>query len=178
MRYRTILLDPPWRERGAGRVKRGADRHYPLMGHQRIRDTVLGASVWTPGRNCHLYLWVTNNFLPKGLWLMEELGFRYVTNVAWHKEGAFGIGQYFRGKHELMLFGVRGDGYAVRSRRRDLPSSISAPRVVGADGKVWHSAKPDAFRKLIEARSYAPRLEMFAREETPGWDAWGNEVAA
>ena len=31
MRYHTIYADPPWMERGGGRIKRGADRHYPLM---------------------------------------------------------------------------------------------------------------------------------------------------
>ncbi len=29
--YSVILADPPWFERGAGQVKRGADRHYGLM---------------------------------------------------------------------------------------------------------------------------------------------------
>jgi hypothetical protein len=31
MKYGTILADPPWLERGGGKIKRGADRHYPLM---------------------------------------------------------------------------------------------------------------------------------------------------
>ncbi len=30
-RYKTIYADPPWMEKGGGRIKRGADRHYPLM---------------------------------------------------------------------------------------------------------------------------------------------------
>ena len=28
---RTIIADPPWNETGGGQIKRGADRHYPLM---------------------------------------------------------------------------------------------------------------------------------------------------
>lgn len=175
--FRTILMDPPWAERGAGRVKRGADRHYKLMGKKRIRDTILQSGVWLPADDCHLYCWVTNNKLPDGLWLMGELGFRYVTNVAWAKNRA-GLGQYFRGKHELMLFGVRGSGYAVRTKRKDLPSCIPAPHVRGADGKIVHSAKPPVFRDLIEARSEGPRLEMFARERRSGWTPWGHGVPA
>ena len=27
--YSTVLADPPWPESGGGKVKRGADRHYP-----------------------------------------------------------------------------------------------------------------------------------------------------
>ena len=34
--YRTILADPPWNERGAGKVKRGADRHYDVMKTEEI----------------------------------------------------------------------------------------------------------------------------------------------
>ena len=30
-KYKTIYADPPWREQGGGKIKRGADRHYPLM---------------------------------------------------------------------------------------------------------------------------------------------------
>jgi len=175
-RFRTILMDPPWAERGGGKIKRGADRHYPLMGKRRIRDAVLQSGVWRPADNSHLYCWVTNNKLPDGLWLMGELGFRYVTNVAWAKD-RFGIGQYFRGKHELMLFAVRGDGYATRTGRKDLPSCLGAPHV-RADGKIVHSAKPEVFRQLIEARSLGPRQELFARSRAPGWSAWGNELPA
>jgi N6-adenosine-specific RNA methylase IME4 len=175
--FQTILMDPPWNERGAGKCKRGADRHYKLMGKKRIRDTILQSGVWRPARDSHLYCWVTNNKLPDGLWLVEQLGFRYVTNVAWPKDRS-GLGQYFRGRHELMLFAVRGDGYAVRTERKDLPSCIPAPHVRDERGKIIHSAKPPVFRQLIEDRSHGPRLEMFAREEVPGWAAWGNEVGA
>ena len=31
-------------------------------------------------------------------------------------------------------------------------------------------------RQMIEKVSYEPRIELFAREETDGWDCWGNEV--
>jgi hypothetical protein len=30
-RFKTILIDPPWPEKGAGKIKRGADRHYSLL---------------------------------------------------------------------------------------------------------------------------------------------------
>ena len=29
---------------------------------------------------------------------------------------------------------------------------------------------------MIEKMSYKPRIELFAREKTDGWDVWGNEV--
>ena len=40
-----------------------------------------------------------------------------------------------------------------------------------------HSAKPDAFCLLIDALyPEGRRLEMFARQQVDGWDAWGNAV--
>ena len=42
-----------------------------------------------------------------------------------------------------------------------------------------HSKKPDEARRRIEAlMGDVPRIELFARQVTPGWDVWGNEVAS
>lgn len=173
--FRTVLADPPWLERGAGKVKRGADRHYPLLPTHDIPRVMQSAPQWHDvADGAHLYLWVTNNFLPDGLWVMSMLGFRYVTNLAWVKDRA-GLGQYFRGKHELLLFGVRGSGFDVRTERRDLDTVIDDPTLYGAP-RGEHSAKPHLFHELIEQRSHGPYLEMFARTNRVGWSAWGNQA--
>lgn len=40
-----------------------------------------------------------------------------------------------------------------------------------------HSKKPDETRRrIVELLGDVPRLELFARDRAPGWDAWGNEV--
>ncbi|HEN2040326.1 TPA: hypothetical protein U4B14_003086, partial [Enterococcus faecium] len=40
-----------------------------------------------------------------------------------------------------------------------------------------HSKKPDVTReKIVELAGDLPRVELFARQKTPGWDVWGNEV--
>lgn len=105
--YRTILMDPPWNERGCGRIKRGADRHYPLLKPPEILAAILGSGVWRLAADCHLYCWVTNNHVPSGIWLVEALGFRYITLLTWAKD-RFGLGQYFRGQTEQLIFAVRG----------------------------------------------------------------------
>lgn len=167
-RYRTILADPPWLERGSGRIKRGADRHYPLMPTKAIAELPV-EELAEP--DSHLYLWVTNNFLPDGLLVMRAWGFRYVTAITWAKDGRPGLGQYFRGQTEQLLFGVRGrPGYReVDGKRRQSTTLISAPR-----GR--HSEKPPEARARIEHVSPGPYLELFARHASPGWDVWGNEV--
>lgn len=123
--------------------------------------------------NCHLYLWVTNNFLLDGLKVMEALGFRYITNIVWIKD-RIGLGQYFRGQHEICLFGVKGNlpyKFSTTSNR----SCCTEPTIIMAKRRE-HSQKPDEIYKKIEATSYPPYLEVFARIHRKGWDAIGNET--
>lgn len=188
-RYRVISMDPPWEEKGGGKIKRGADRHYPTVPTKKMPALIRGSGKWNPAGNAHLWLWVTNNFLQDGLWLMGELGFRYVTNVVWVKtvnkpklptdlETIFawlqsilksGLGQYLWGTHELLLFGTRGKAM--------LPDKKKIPRSVIIAPRDQHSRKPDEQYRLIDAVSPpGPRIEFFARRPWPGWDCWGNEV--
>lgn len=193
--FRTVLLDPPWKESGGGRIQRGAQRHYPLMSVGEIEE-LLESSGMIFGRmaeHAHCYLCVTDNFLQDGLRLMDYLSFRYVRTFVWAKtkelvpEGdepedetdlRYGIGQYARGAHELILFGVSGKGQdpSVITDARNIPSVFFAPTPRGADGKRIHSRKPDKLYNLIERRSKGPYLEMFARVARPGWTLWGNEA--
>jgi len=203
----TLQLDPPWPEQGAGKIKRGANRHYQLIKKKEdILKVILQSGVWPDWKkdeSAHMYLWVTNNYLPWGLWLMDALGFEYKTNIVWVKtkedwpkiidqlvteDGLtlnpitwmkvlaeavrIGIGQYFRGSHELCLFGVRGK--TVKPKKA-LPTVFHAPREK-EDGKEKHSKKPTRAYEIIEATSPGPYLEIFARSERKGWKSWGNEV--
>lgn len=165
--YRCIVADPPWLERGGGKCKRGADRHYPLMGVAEIVASIVRSPVWRPADDAHLWCWVTDNHLEDGLEVVSALGFRYVRTMAWYKAGAIGLGQYLRGAHELCLFAVRG---RLPAMARDQPSAFLARR--GA-----HSEKPSKAFEIIEAVSPGPRLELFARRPRPGWDVWGNDPA-
>jgi len=166
--FHTILADPPWLERGGGKIKRGADRHYELMKTDQIIQTMLEAPVWCPAESCHLYLWVTNNFLEDGLRVMRELGFRYITMITWMKD-MIGLGYYFRGQTEQLLFGTRGA--TQKPKVRTMSTAIVEKRRA-------HSQKPEQTYKIIECVSYAPYLEMFARVRRPGWYSWGKGVEA
>ena len=161
-KYKTILADPAWNETGGGKIKRGADRHYPLMKTEDIKNLDVGSLA---DDSCWLYLWVTNNFLKDGLEVMEHWGFRYVTNFCWAKD-RFGIGYYFRGQHELCLFGVKGN---LKPIHRNIPSLVHAKR-------TKHSKKPEESYEVFDRMSHEPRIELFARTKREGWDSWGNEV--
>ena len=166
--YRCILADPPWWEQGGGKIKRGADRHYQLLKKEGVLECMQESGVWRPATSgCHFWLWVTRTHLPSGLWLMEQLGFRYVSNAVWVKE-KIGIGQYMRTQHEVLLLGTRGKAMVPPTNRR--------PSTVVTEAQQQHSRKPEASYKLIETVSPGPRLEMFARRERAGWAAWGKGV--
>lgn len=169
-KYKTIYADPPWMERGGGKIKRGADRHYPLMKTKDIMALPVRELIHPDG--CHLYLWTTNNFLPDAFKVIETWGFEYVTMITWIKDKQ-GLGQYYRGLTEHCIF-------ATTHNRLPYKLDESGKRQQGVTGfyapRTEHSHKPEEMRRMIERVSYGPRLEMFARMQHPGWDVWGNEV--
>ncbi len=173
--WRTCLIDPPWMERGGGKIKRGADRHYPLMRTADMPAAIVNSGMWNPAIDAHMYMCVTDNFLEDGLQLVERLRFRYVRMLHWvktTKDGQYlhtGIGQYFRSSSETILFCVRGNGLAVRTPAMDIRNVLFAP-------PTKHSEKPDRLYEVIESRSHGPYAEFFARRQRPGWESWGNEL--
>ncbi len=39
-----------------------------------------------------------------------------------------------------------------------------------------HSRKPDEVRdRIVQLLGNLPRIELFARQKTQGWDCWGND---
>jgi N6-adenosine-specific RNA methylase IME4 len=172
-KYRTIVADPPWayaRSTGLGGARAAAD-NYPVMSNDEIAALPVRDLA---DDSAHLYLWVTNPRLyreasdgvgPDGI--MAAWGFRFVTVLTWHKLGAPGMGWYFRGDTEHVLFGVRGSA-PIRPEVRE-SNHFAAHR-------QEHSRKPDRFYELVERVSPGPYLELFARRRRYGWDVWGNEA--
>jgi N6-adenosine-specific RNA methylase IME4 len=172
--YRTIVLDPPWTYRNTrgtqtrsriGRRAITATGNYQTMSRDEIAALPVAALA---DEQAHLYLWITTPLLfamaPSDL--LAGWGFEYITTLTWVKTGPPGMGFYFRGHTEHVLFGIRGKlGIAAADRR---PNTFTAPRRA-------HSAKPDCFYDLVEAVSQAPRVELFARRARFGWDYWGDE---
>ena len=79
-----------------------------------------------------------------------------------------GTGYYTRSNAEDCLIGKRGRGL----KRVD-----AGVRQVVLSKIREHSRKPDEVRDaIVRLVGDVPRLEMFGRTETPGWDVFGNEV--
>jgi hypothetical protein len=93
-RFATIMIDPPWeyREDEVGNVFGRALPDYATLPLSKLLELPIAKMA---DIDCHLYLWITNRFLPKGFQLIDTWGFRYVTCLTWGKL-SFGMGNYFR----------------------------------------------------------------------------------
>lgn len=167
-KFATVVLDPPWDwgDEGDGDQWGRARPVYATLPFERLLELPVDRLAEA---DSHLYLWITNRSLPKGFTLLDRWGFRYITALTWCKPH-FGMGNYFRGSTEHVLFGVRG---SQPLKRKDAGTWFAAPR-----GPQGHSSKPVAFYELVESCSPGPYLELFARVRREGWVAWGAEVDA
>lgn len=124
--------------------------------------------------NCVLFLWTTFPKLREALEVAEAWGFQYRTVAfVWVKRNPkanslfWGLGSWTRANAELCLLATRGH---PRRARNDIHQVILSP-------VQEHSRKPEEARRRIEAlMGDVPRVELFARRYTAGWDVWGNEV--
>jgi N6-adenosine-specific RNA methylase IME4 len=174
-KFGTILADPPWQfQNRTGKI---APEHKRLSRYGTMTlDGIKALPVLSAAADvCHLYLWVPNALLPDGLEVMRAWGFRYKTNIVWHKvrkdggSDGRGVGFYFRNVTEMLLFGVRGKNARTLAPGRSQVNFMSSR-------KREHSRKPDEQYPIIEACSPGPYLELFARGEKTGWRSWGNEA--
>jgi len=170
-KYNIIYADPPWKydmKRGQG----VAENHYQTMGIQEICSLPVHKIT---DEDAVLFLWVTFPQLPEAFKVMEAWGFSYKTAAfVWVKQNKtgkgffFGLGYWTRANAEICLLGVKGHPKRISNKVFQL---IVSPL-------ERHSKKPEeARRRIVELMGNLPRIELFARQESPGWDVWGNEVA-
>ena len=127
-------------------------------------------------KNCALFLWITAPMLQEAWTVMEAWGFHYKTIAfVWVKRNPqvntlfWGMGHWTRANAELCLLATKGE---PRRLARNIHQVIISP-------VEEHSKKPAEVRRRIEAlMGDVPKVELFARQYTPGWDVWGNEVVA
>lgn len=185
-KYNIFLIDPPWRievwDRETG-LDRSPDIHYPTMTKEELFD--LPVESWAAD-NAVMIMWTVDCHYDTAIDLGKKYGFKFNTVFQrWLKtpedptQGflfpveapdlhiAQGYTTRSGGCEECWLF-KRGDGLPVL--RHDIRREFY-------DIRREHSRKPPIVREnIVKLYGDYPRLEMFARERTQGWDVWGNEV--
>lgn len=172
-KYNIIYADPPWQykvysKKGLGR---SAESHYPTMSLEDIQALPVRDLA---AADCVLFMWTTIPLLKDCFSVMRAWGFTYKTvTFVWIKKNRksdslfWGMGHWTRANAELCMLVTIG-----HPKRR----SAAVHQVIMSHIEE-HSKKPEEARhRIIELVGDLPRIELFARQKTDGWDAWGNEV--
>ncbi|XVH12323.1 MT-A70 family methyltransferase [Enterococcus faecium] len=165
--YNIIYADPPWRY-DCKNVQGAAENHYSTMS---IDELCALPVERLASKDCLLFLWATFPMLPEALRLIKAWGFSFKTVAfVWLKQNRksltwfYGLGRWTRGNAEICLLATHGK---PKRRSASVHQFIISPI-------EQHSKKPDVTReKIVELAGDLPRVELFARQKTPGWDVWG-----
>jgi len=180
-KYQIIYADPPWSYYNDSKAKpncttiKGMRRPpYNVMSSKEIMGLPVGKIT---DENCILFIWTTDYHLEKCLEVIKSWGFRYITvGFAWSKKNKEGKPVCFMGAYtmksgvELCLLATKGNDIHKLIKSHKIRSLVEAERTT-------HSKKPDEVRnRIVELMGDLPRIELFARQKTNGWDVWGDEV--
>lgn len=171
-KYSIIYADPAWQYNDkANAGNRGACHKYDVMNYEDICALPVADIA---ADDCLLAMWWVGPQPAEALAVVDAWGFtlKNMTGFTWHKttktgKSHFGMGHLTRGNAENCLFAVRGKPKRVNAGVRQF---IEAQH-------RGHSRKPDEARdRLVQLMGDVPRVELFARQQYPGWDSWGNEI--
>jgi len=171
-KYEIIYADPPWKYKDtASSGKRGASFKYDVQDHEWICSLPVKNIT---ANDCVLFMWVTMPQLPNVFEVIKAWGFEYKTcGFTWVKKNKIkdswfmGMGNWTRSNSELCLLSVKGK-----------PKRMDASVLSVVDTPIEkHSKKPNVVKdRIVQLCGDLPRIELFARQKTKGWDVWGNEV--
>ena len=186
-KYQIIYADPPWSySKGVYQSWRpsnnGEDRmiedFYPTMGDKELLSLPINAIA---DKDCALFMWFTYSHLPLALKICESWGLKYKTIAfVWLKRSNKGsvlsrIGSWTMGNTESCLIATKGNMLQYK-KKNNIRQLIDPNTNLCLRGNK-HSRKPnEAKDRIVELFGDLPRIELFAREKTEGWDVWGNEV--
>ena len=185
-KYQIIYADPAWNYNsrmalGKGAAKSSAEDYYNVMS---IEDIMALPIKEISAKDCILFIWVTMPKLNEVFKVINAWGFKYKTcGFVWVKRNKvfsdernknrngiddfMGQGRWVRQNAELCLIATKGKPKRISAKVRQI---IYQPI-------QEHSKKPNEVReRIVELIGDLPRIELFSRQETEGWDIWGNEV--
>ncbi|MEL4301155.1 MT-A70 family methyltransferase [Shewanella xiamenensis] len=191
-KYQLIYADPPWafsNQNTGGSMKSSAQAKYTVTSTEDLKRLDVGSIA---DDNCVLVMWYVGAMPQDAIDLVKSWGFtlKNMNGFVWNKltvnnNPFFGMGFWTRAGSESAIIAIKGKPTPVcRSVRavgnfdpQSLDEVLAHLCYVGTYQNIRHSQKPDEFRdKCVELMGDVPRLEMFARTKTKGWDVFGNEV--
>ena len=172
-KYNVIYADPPWAYRAWSKKGNGrsAESHYSTMSIEDIKALPVGELA---DKDCALFMWITFPLLKEAWEVIEAWGFTYKSVAfVWIKQNKkspslfWGMGYWTRANAELCIIATKGSPKRMSRRVHQVIMTHIEE----------HSKKPQEARIRIEKlMGDVPRIELFARQKSEGWDVWGNEV--
>jgi len=168
-KFRTLVADPAWlfgdSLPGGGR---GAAKHYKCM---KLKD-IMNFMIPPMEDNSRLLLWRVAAMQQEALDVARAWGFNQKSEMVWVKMAGngrlyTGMGHQVRNAHEVCLICTRGSPTRNDMKQR---SVFFAPK------PKQHSAKPDRFYRIVQRLYPGPYVELFARQQRPGWTCFGDEI--
>jgi len=175
VRPALIYCDPPWAYATKVHAMGTHDLYDSMSDSELAKLPVAGLGA----EDSALLMWATLPKLPAAFRIMEAWGYSYrATFLVWQKVARY-YGRspksksiYTRPNAEVLLLGIRGYMPPLTASGGSVHSNILLTRT------EEHSRKPSVVRKIIvDTFGDLPRIELFARESTPDWLVWGNEIA-
>jgi N6-adenosine-specific RNA methylase IME4 len=168
-KYQVIYADPPWTYANMAAAIEGVPK-YPVMTLDALKALPVAR---VADSTAVLFLWATNPLLEQAFELIRAWGFEYKTVFkTWLKRFPNGnpvvnMGYWSRPSTELLLVATRGSGYMKWK-------TTCSERQEHASVRGRHSEKPVEIRDQVrDFMRVDNRLELFARNAAPAWDAWG-----
>ncbi len=173
-KYNIVYADPPWKLKYLKETKIGFgvyDLPYEQMPDKEIINLNVANILLD---DAILFLWAIDSRIPIIPELMASWGFNFKTvGFVWNKVAKFTngvnatVGKYTRKSCEFCFIGTKGKCLAkMHTQNQYFP-----------EPKRKHSQKPDGIRdNILKMCGNLPRIELFAREKTKGWDVCGNEI--
>ena len=177
-KYNIIYADPAWSfsskelQKYDGKRFTTIEKHYPTVS----KDWIKNLPVQDISQNdCALFLWTTDAHMEEAIETINAWKFKYKTIAfVWEKKTKHGktvanLGAWTMKNYEICLLATKGQ-MLKHKKVNNIYQKVEAER-------TKHSRKPKEVRDNIE-RLFGdlPRIELFARDKTEGWDVWGNEV--
>lgn len=178
--YRVIYADPCWSYKQGGRGV--AENHYSTMSTTQIAEMPVSRIA---AKDSVLFLWGTwpNLFETAPVitgwgYRFKTLGFLWVKHYEKSGKPFWGGGFWSRSNSEFCLLATRGDVRRISASVHQLVETWDEQEDLVLRAPVGrHSAKPPEVRERIEKlMGDVPRIELFARERTQNWDAFGDQV--
>ena len=170
-KYQLIYADPPWKQLKGGlreaRPNQERQLDYPTLELPEIKAIIERYNGET------LFLWTIDKFLFEAETMASELGFKLHARIIWDKENGVAPCFTIRYAHEYLLWFYKSPMPKIATEQRGKFTDVIREKA------TIHSKKPIKAYELIEALyPTQTKIELFARNNRTGWDAWGNEVPA